>query len=845
MGEDRCARAELAGAEVSTSVRLEHDRTTFTKVVTELTVDLPGTWAPGRNLLLSEDSRGYRDALTCLTGAERDEPRWSEWRAEPPEVTSKGARIRLVYQAYGWVDDHESSIDVGLWRVQAHAGREWTLELQAPFALWGAWWDEVTVDPGRPGAQRAEPAPRAGEGATALVWRPGKVEPQSATQAEGVPEELAVRISLRPPWQRDWAARSNHLLPIGLDVVGVLLWVSVVAALLLAAVRRYRQSRSGTPTATQRRTLDNLKRWAPTVVALQMCATTDDLVMETLEYQRLWPSFELRLVIVQVLALASVVLLLAFSGPQPRLRWVSAATAAVALTCTVWLVVLIPQVPAGETYRLLEAAIALQSVSSFCVAALLSLAFAAVGWRLAADGRLLPRSRRFPGRDREFRIRVAGPVVLVGTLAMAMCFALAEERDWQRAGWFLDPSVLEYGEGHREDFLWQAMWSVSYLQHQILAGHTYLLTGLAVLAVMRTWHAPDALSPLHDRADRLSILVFFTLVVALDVRNHFSNSLIEFLWIPVAMAALLGAASLLMRRSVLAEPLELSGRPLSSVAGPAARSTLLDRARSYRETHAELRRLDQGMFGDVPPERKALERHLHRLHNWDIGGAAGTAPDRLPARVSVVDAALALGPREGWWGNGVRGARFALVPGLLAAVLNVWAQWVRGEAWRTTLSELLGFPGLVCSFAVWTAAFTAAGFVLGALWRVLPGRRGAVKALPVAGAISLPAGLDELVGRFALEGASTIALPLTTMLFVLTLTAIALDLDTFAGERRYWQSRLGLLLSIYQMRYYSLQVAYLIGQIIAIITIWQFFAQPGGAPSGGETPPPSNGSSGG
>ncbi|WP_432081639.1 DUF6185 family protein [Streptomyces sp. WAC 04229] len=35
----------------------------------------------------------------------------------------------------------------------------------------------------------------------------------------------------------------------------------------------------------------------------------------------------------------------------------------------------------------------------------------------------------------------------------------------------------------------------------------------------------------------------------------------------------------------------------------------------------------------------------------------------------------------------------------------------------------------------------------------------------------------------------------------------------------------------------GLQVAYLIGQIIAIITIWQFFAQPSGAPSGGDSPP--------
>ncbi|MEU9186943.1 DUF6185 family protein [Streptomyces sp. NPDC048484] len=55
-------------------------------------------------------------------------------------------------------------------------------------------------------------------------------------------------------------------------------------------------------------------------------------------------------------------------------------------------------------------------------------------------------------------------------------------------------------------------------------------------------------------------------------------------------------------------------------------------------------------------------------------------------------------------------------------------------------------------------------------------------------------------------------------------------MGTGRGERRYRQSRLGLLLSVYQMRYYSLQVAYLVAQIIAMITIWQFFAEPAVTP---------------
>ncbi|MFG2029388.1 DUF6185 family protein [Streptomyces sp. NPDC048825] len=43
-------------------------------------------------------------------------------------------------------------------------------------------------------------------------------------------------------------------------------------------------------------------------------------------------------------------------------------------------------------------------------------------------------------------------------------------------------------------------------------------------------------------------------------------------------------------------------------------------------------------------------------------------------------------------------------------------------------------------------------------------------------------------------------------------------------------SRLGLLFSICQMRYFSLQTAYLIAQLLAMITLWRFFTDDGGPP---------------
>lgn len=836
--DDLCESAGLAGAEVSTSVRLEHDDHTYTKIVTDTTVDVPSTWSLAHDLLLSEDSRPYIEAMSCLMGSEQDEQRWSEWWTRKPVVKSKGDRVKVVHETYGWVDDHRGFTEVGLWWVRPVTPEEWTLKLVAPYALYGARWDEITVDPGSPGAERAEPEPRAGEGATALVWRPGRVEQKTGQ----VPEELDVNITIRPSWQRSWAAWRNHLVAEGLDFLGAVLWAATLAALLLTAVRRYRQ-RPGLPTDRQRRTLGNLKAWALAAAAIYALAAADGLTEQYLDYEGKDVVFGLQLAIEHGCALASVAVLLSFARPPGRVLWTAASMALVPLT----VMVLVPAGTVSSTGTLsawgkelfLEAAVAVHASVSICLVALLLLGFVAVAWRLASDGQLLPKSRRFPGRDRELRMRLAGPAVLAATVLMALCFALVEERNWQRASWLSDPVIGRYGKEHRQNFLWEAMWSVSYAEDW-LVDHGWLLTSLAIVAALRTWHASAELSPLHDRADRLPLLVFFPLAVGLDVQNHLDNVLLEFLWIPLYMLTLYGATALLAHRSVLAQPFEISKQPLSTVAGPAARRRLLDKARSYREIHAELRRLDQGLFGDTPPKRDVLEGKLSRLHNWNVNSASGAAPDRLPTTVSVVDAALALGPKDDWWSNGVRAARFALVPGLPAAVLNTWAQWIRGEGWQNTLSDLLGFPSLVTTFVSWIATFAAAGFVLGTLWRVLPGRRGAVKAIPVAGAFALPVGLDVLVGWFTREDAANVALQVSTMLFVLTITAIALDLDTFAGERRYWQSRLGLLLSVYQMRYYSLQVAYLVGQIIAIISIWQFFAQPAAVPYQGDEPPNGN-----
>ncbi|PSM44496.1 hypothetical protein C6Y14_05595 [Streptomyces dioscori] len=825
-------------------MEFQHDDRTYTKVVTRLTVDVPPSWPLAQDLLLSEDSRRYIKAMACLTRSEqkKQQRHWAEWRVGNPVVVSKGGRVKVVDKAHSWVDEYRSEIEVGVWSVRTGAER-WFVRLQAPPALAGARWERITVDPGKPGAELVKPKSYAGQGATALVWRFEAMRQQKrATEktAGEVTEKAkestvpSVTVWLRPSWQRSWAAQNGRLIALGMSTVGTWLWTIVVAVLLLAAARSY-GARSAVPTSRQRGTRRNLIAWAWCVVAVDVMTFADDLINPYVQRRSDNRWLDEWILHGHGFALVIVLLLLAFARPPHRIWSAAGLLALLPLAEMKW-----PErfdlrplrvAPMDYVHTASDKALAAQTASACCVMAVTLLAFAAAAWRLATDGQLLPESRQNPGTDRVLRLRIALPAVLGATVVIAVCAALAHERSWQRASWLSDPVDAAYGNDHRINLLWDAMWSVSNGQDWIV-GYTYLLTAVAVLAALRAWHISSALSPVDrqgDRAERLLFLTFFPVGVGLGGGLPLGVTLPTSVWIPLHMLALYWAVTLFARRSVLAQPLVKSDRPLAVVLGPGVRAELLARARTYRETHAALRRLDQGLFGDQPPVRETEERNLSDLHQWPAGGVL-TAPDRLPPKVSVVDAALALGPRDTWWANGSRAARLALIPGLPAAALTTWVWTVRGEAWESTLSDQFGFPGMVLVFVYWMVTWAGAGFVLGALWRVLPGRRGAVKAIPVTLAFALPAGLDALLSWFTGESVSNLALHVSAMLFVLTVTGIAFDLDTFQGERRYWQSRLGLLLSVYQMRYYSLQVAYLVAQIIAMISIWQFFAEPAVTP---------------
>lgn len=161
-------------------------------------------------------------------------------------------------------------------------------------------------------------------------------------------------------------------------------------------------------------------------------------------------------------------------------------------------------------------------------------------------------------------------------------------------------------------------------------------------------------------------------------------------------------------------------------------------------------------------------------------------------------------------------------------MVTSWYQKAYGaKHWTFTLNLPTGIPDTVGTFLTQEISFAGAGLVLGALWRVLPGERGPMRAfnlfiawlipIGVVAALSLGIGRREL----GLE-----VLNVVLMLMVLTLTSMWVDTDTFSHERHFWTKRLGLLTSVYQVHGLSGQVAFLVVQAAAAVTIWHQIVTP-------------------
>ncbi|MFE2620663.1 DUF6185 family protein [Streptomyces caelestis] len=839
---DPCASQGLKKAEVDAALRLDHDDRTYTKVVSELTITVPLAWSLADGLLLDPRSDRYRKAMRCLVrgpavrGLKGVETNWQEWRAGEPTVTpvqdvpaldqGSARSVEVVVRAHGWVDQR-NKLRIGPWTV--HVGRaKWSVRLTPPDPVRAATWRRIVVDPGGSGAVSAKPEATVGRNGDRLAWYPDAAAPP-------------IEIRIAPGWPRAYAAQDDDPPFAALDETGVLLWwLVLVAALGCVLVTLPLLPR---PDRAELRAREDLRGWALVLLCVVSVVQGRNVHLGAIgafEDNDKWQEQAAHAPWSWLTAAVVGGILLSFGRPGKALAGTGVLLGAAAVLPALQpdLFDLDPKtfVTAPGPTDLTTAAV---SAAAVCSTALLFLGSTAAVRRLAVDGGLY--------RPRRVRPRLRG--LLAGTLIflviLGVCYAAAAERDWNRASWLsphIDPGGWlpgstspfpddpGYGAWHRAELRSNLLWFTHNVQNWWCA-LLWIPSGLAILGLLRARAetTTDAVVALRGPAGpyRLLVLLLFPVMVALNIGEYTASGALSWVWFFAYLFALVGLLRLASGRTVGDKQLEKTGEPLNRTLRVSHRLVLLDRARTYRERHAQLRRLDQGQADDATVQRRDLETRLTRLHRWR---SSRGSRDHLPHDVSVVDAALVLGPGDTWWENGVRAARLTQPVALPLTAGLVWANQLRGEALTSTLHERLGLPDVLLQFLLWQVGYAAAGMVLGALWHQLPGRRGPTKAFCVALAYALPAGLFAF-GNWALgEEQTGLAFAVAAMLLVLTLTGILMDLETFREEHRYWRGRIARLYSIYQMRFFSVQVAWLLAQTAAIATIWQFLAETGGSP---------------
>ncbi|UKY53634.1 DUF6185 family protein [Streptomyces inhibens] len=813
---DDCHAAQLTAARTDVELRLtNHDRT-VPEANGTMTVRVPTSWPFADDLLLSENSELYRRAMRCLLRERQSMKRPEEWRKDSPRVKAGASWVEVRYETL-FQFHNGGNWNVGPWEMDVLKG-DWALKLVPPQALRGAHWNRVEIDLGGLGASKVSPRPSTANNGH-LVWT-GLGKPAA--------RDPMVTVEVSPPWRRAWAAggRDDTEPLLVTNAAGVTTWwVGASIVIVLAALRARRQPASPQLTELEKSSSTALWRWgliqaALGVLLLLLYKAIENIAEAVTDHPPTWVGYGYRWPVL-IGILAGWLLVVSARPRKSVLLAASLVAAGAGLVAAVpSLFGLPPQLakPAGLTDADFSVLVALAAAMQWLWLA----GFALWAWMLAHEGGLL-RPTAAPWRLRRF-----GPALAAVTVLLLGWAVWAIEHKWQRVSWLTDRSTPAYHVLHVA-FLSQELTSFAYQVPTWYYAHAWVLTGLAIVALLRARDlAPTVPYASPTSLDRLLLAVFFAVVVAWRQNSYAGSQAIAVLWLVLDIAALYGLLAVGQRWSVLTQHLEGGeGSPqLSESITEAERSDLIARARRYRELTAALRSMEHG-GGEGPLSRHAVEKELSRLHRWrPVTGGGGAPRPWLPVEITVVDVALSWGPHAKWWDNARRAAALAAAFGLPGSILMVKMDYSPPFAWMRRGLYIFGAPDVVWSFIRWELVWAGAGLVLGALWRLLPGRRGPARALGLVVAYALLIGLGLLGNLITDQEIGNIAVGGSLMLLILTLTSLAMDVYTFRSERRFWPNRVGQLLAIYQIRGFSAQVAYVLVQVIAVLTIFRFFASP-------------------
>ncbi|GAA1200700.1 DUF6185 family protein [Streptomyces rhizosphaericus] len=844
-GRDVCDMAQAGTLQARSALRFSHHGQTYVQAQADTDVTVPDKWRLENQLPLGEKSKRYRQAMRCLLRAEtkpNTKPTWKdEWRLHSPEVKTapKGHGVTVRYKAFALIK-HTGETQIGPWHIDARKpDHPWHATFRPTMlgkVLAKAHWKQVKVRLDGLAASDVRPkAAYAGKGR--WVWDKRRHPPR-------------VRVDVFPPWHAAFALenRGSTLSRLGL----ILWWVCGSAALALAVLRTAPRSPSP-PRPSERFWLwppwrvpavsDGSKRglartalwWAGLSAALGLALA---LLIPGTRGLSVWPTLA-GIAAGLVLILAARPWLPDRSTDKPKWPTSKLNRRGRAFTRNVFLTslslvalglvaVLAPgtmglpgELAPPDAYTITLMLLQLVMVWLWLIA------MAAWAWRFVRDGGLARASWTAAWDTATIRFMAAsGAVLAVAAVVMLYAYRWSVELNWRRSNWLLEHDPT-YDRAHDQNL------------HNTLAGfgsiglswaytHTWVLTTIALVALLnsradaaRSEPNTEQISLGPSRNDMRLTAVVFALAVVTRAQLFAGSSLLLTVWLLLNIAAVYAVRATGRRWSVLHQA---GGAFLTQTLGTAqGRRDMLEKAHQYRNLHHRLRLVDQG-HTEQDMTREALEDRLRRLRRWRPPGY-----DRgfLPDQVSVVDVALSWGPHDKWWDNALHGARIAFLFGIPSSAVIVWANYFKSpKQLLLTSASATGLPDIAAWFVTWQITWAGAGLVLGALWRVLPGHRGPMRALSLTIAYAIPIGVGALVNRITDTELGNAVLSISLMLIVLTLTSIWMDMATFSGERQLWPTRLSLLLSIYQARTLSVHAAFLIAQFAAAATIWNDLAGP-------------------
>ncbi|MFD0353380.1 DUF6185 family protein [Streptomyces sp. NPDC127110] len=813
---DPCERERLKPRNVSASIDFDYHDRVYAQVTSKMTISVSADeWPPALFLASSEGSDEYQTVMRCLLRDDDDGPRNREWRYREPLVTVRGDVVTVDYEALAWIEQNRG-FQVGPWKIGVDpAGEQWTVHLAPPKALDKAKWGQIEVKLNGLEAHDINPKVASAD-SDRLVWFD--------------PKPLRVQVYVDPPWQRSFNVGERWG---SLGWAGVASWWVFTWALIVLAVRQAARSEPSLASGPPGRGV--LARVVVLWVALS--AVVAVALRLAMSYPAvLGTSWRYVMAIVLGLVLVLVAQPWCHIAPLPAAqepgadrgpvgdggerRQVCAVTVGasmVALFCFLLVVALRPS--QGTTPHLVG-----HALLSLATLWLWFAALAAWAWRFAREGELVPRSWNAAWERAPVRCTaVVGSLLAAAVVALFASSWWTRERQWRRAYWLIDPSGTD-----RAVQRMRFMKEFAYIGLAWVYAYAWLLAGIALVALLhlrvkarqaRSDDVNQGVSLGPAGVDLFLMVAIFALAVGLRQVEFAGSNVLFGLWILMMVASLHAVVAAGRRVSVLGRTGEqFCTRRLGT---RRRRNQLLVKAHEFRNLHHQIYSLDRGR-GEGGLKREELEARLDGLHQWLF---AGWGKGRPPAQISVLDAALSWGPGQDWWDNARHAARLAFCFGLPASAALVWVAYLGDARVRmSTFQSPNGLMEIAAKFGAWQVAWAGAGLVLGALWRLLPGRRSPVRALSLTAAYAIPICVGALIAQITDTELGYVFLHVALMLLVLTLTSIWMDMATFSEERKFWPSNVGLLLSVYQLRGLSTQVAYLAAQLAIVVGVWRSLA---------------------